>query len=223
MNLPKRLHLAKILRRLEKTILNPQPALTHENPFQLLVATILSAQCTDARVNSVTPMLFKTYPTPADLAKAGQEDLEQMIRPTGFYKNKAKALCAAAQMIVKRYGGAVPKRLEELTNVPGVGRKTANVVLSHAFGIPGVVVDTHVRRVSNRLKLTRSNNPERIERDLMRLMPASEWIDASSRLLLHGRHVCKARAPLCRECTLFDICPADREKKAAVNRGSRGV
>ncbi len=212
-------YLAKILSCLEKAIPLPQTALVHKNPFELLVATILSAQCTDVRVNQVTPSLFDRYHTPADFAKADSQQLSSLIRSTGFYKNKTRAIISAAQQILKQFGGQVPKTMETLTALPGVGRKTANVILGEAFGVPAIVVDTHVRRVANRLQLTRSNNPDQIEIDLGLLMPKSKWISGSSRLLLHGRQVCRARAPLCLTCPLFDLCPAEGEKKLALKRG----
>ena len=201
-----------VLGCLEKAIPLPQVALVHQNPFELLVATILSAQCTDVRVNQVTPKLFSTYKTPSDFSNASFVKLEALIRSTGFYKNKAKAIIGAAQKIVAQFSGDVPNTMETLLTLPGVGRKTANVILGHAFGVPSVVVDTHVRRVANRLKMTESKNPDQIEIDLGFLMPKSKWISGSSRLLLHGRHVCRARTPLCMECTLFNLCPAEKEK-----------
>lgn len=210
--------MANVLSCLEKAIPLPVVALTHQNPFELLIATILSAQCTDARVNQVTSVLFKTYSTPSDFLKITSNQLEEIIHSTGFYKSKAKSILGAAQTLVQEFGGQVPKTMEKLITLPGVGRKTANVVLGHAFGVPGMVVDTHVRRVGNRLKFTRSKNPDQIEKDLCSLMPQSKWTDASSRLLLHGRHVCRARTPLCMECALFNLCPCDKEKQAAENR-----
>ncbi len=187
------------------------------------MATILSAQCTDVRVNQVTPSLFAAYRTPSDFSKAEDRHIEALIRSTGFYKNKARAIIAASQKIVEEFGGDVPKTMEALTTLPGVGRKTANVLLGHAFGAPAIVVDTHVRRVANRLRLTRSNNPGQIEIDLGALIPKSKWTEGSARLLLHGRAVCRARAPLCGQCPLFDLCPAEEEKKRAENRQGKGV
>jgi len=180
--------------------------LSHRSPWELLVATILSAQCTDQRVNQVTPALFKRYPTPKAFAEAKPAELEALIRPTGFYKNKAKNLIGCGKAVAERFGGRVPATLEELTSIPGVGRKTANVVLGNAFGRPAVVVDTHVKRVANRLGLTRSEDPDRIEADLQRLYPEAQWTDISQRLLLHGRYVCLARAPKCATCVLYDDC-----------------
>jgi endonuclease-3 len=180
--------------------------LSHRSPWELLVATILSAQCTDQRVNQVTPALFKRYPTPKAFAEAKPAELEALIRPTRFYKNKAKNLIGCGKAVAERFGGRVPATLEELTSIPGVGRKTANVVLGNAFGRPAVVVDTHVKRVANRLGLTRSEDPDRIEADLQRLYPEAQWTDISQRLLLHGRYVCLARAPKCATCVLYDDC-----------------
>ena len=180
--------------------------LTHRSPWELLAATILSAQCTDRRVNQVTPALFARYRSPSEIALADQEELEALIKPTGFYKNKAKHLIGCGQALAERFHGEVPTEMEELTSLPGVGRKTANVMLGSAFGQPAIVVDTHVKRVANRLELTRSDDPERIERDLQRTFPAQQWTDISQRLLLHGRYVCLARTPKCEGCTLYDLC-----------------
>lgn len=183
--------------------------LNHENALQLLVATILSAQCTDERVNKVTPDLFARYPTALDLAQADPQELEQMIRSTGFYHNKAKNIQAAARRIVETFGGEVPKTMDELLTLGGVARKTANVVLGVAHGIGvGIVVDTHVRRLSNRLGLTKNEEPEKIEKDLMMLVPTSEWIDFSHLLIFHGRRICDARKPDCAHCKLSTLCPS---------------
>ena len=180
--------------------------LTHRSPWELLVATILSAQCTDQRVNQVTPALFKRYPTPQAMTKAMPTELEALIRSTGFYKNKAKNLIGCAQAITAQFKGHVPDTMEKLTSIPGVGRKTANVLLGAAFGKPAVVVDTHVRRVANRLALTHSSDPEQIERDLQSAYPQTQWTDVSQRLLLHGRYVCLARKPRCLVCPIYDVC-----------------
>ena len=203
-----RKHARKIVRVLKKTYPDAECALQHESPFQLLVATILSAQCTDERVNMVTPQLFKKYPTPEKLARATQSAVEKIIQSCGFYRNKATNLRGMAQALVDRHDGEVPRDLDALTSLPGVGRKTANVVLGTAFGIPsGVVVDTHVKRISYLLGLTKSTNPEIVERDLAAVLPRSEWIDYSHRLIHHGRAVCIARRPRCHECPLLTICP----------------
>jgi endonuclease-3 len=183
-------------------------ALEHDSPYQLLVATILSAQCTDKRVNMVTPEFFRRYPAPADLAAAKQPEVERLIQSTGFFRSKATSLRGMAKAVTENHGGRVPDTLAELVDLPGVGRKTANVVLGTAFGIPsGVVVDTHVRRISHRLGLTQSQNPAVIERDLMALLPPREWIDFSHRLIHHGRQICAARKPKCPECPLLKLCP----------------
>jgi endonuclease-3 len=180
--------------------------LAHRSPWELLVATILSAQCTDQRVNQVTPTLFKHYPTPQAMAKATSTELEALIRSTGFYKSKAKNLIGCAQVVTAQFKGRVPDTMEELTSIPGVGRKTANVLLGAVFGKPGVVVDTHVKRVANRLALTRSSDPEQIERDLQSIYPQPQWTDVSQRLLLHGRYLCLARKPRCLVCPIYDVC-----------------
>jgi endonuclease-3 len=189
-------------------------ALDHRGPFQLLVATILSAQCTDERVNSVTPAVFAAYPGPKDLATAEVVELEGLIRPTGFFRSKAKNLIGMARAVDERYGGVVPKDLDELVTLPGVGRKTGNVVRSVAFGLPGLPVDTHVGRLSRRLGLTPEQDPVRVERDLNALIPAAERGVFSLRLILHGRRVCTARTPHCESCLLADICPSARLPEA---------
>jgi endonuclease-3 len=182
-------------------------ALHHQTPFQLLAATILSAQCTDERVNMVTPALFAKYPSPESLAQAALEELEEIVKSTGFYRNKAKNLIGMAQAVVANHHGELPKTLDELVRLPGVGRKTANVLLGTAFGIPsGVVVDTHVSRITKLLGLTKQNSAELIERDLMELVPKEEWIDFSHRLIHHGRQICIARRPRCTECPLRPDC-----------------
>jgi endonuclease-3 len=183
-------------------------ALTHANPYQLLVATILSAQCTDARVNMVTPDLFGRYPDPSSLARAQPNDLENLIRSTGFFRAKARNLLAMANQVVEKHDGEIPRQLDTLTALAGVGRKTANVVLGTAFGIAtGIVVDTHVKRLAKRLGLTSRNSPEQIERELMEVVPRSQWVDLSHRLIQHGRRVCLARRPRCDDCALAAICP----------------
>jgi endonuclease-3 len=183
-------------------------ALTHDSPFQLLTATILSAQTTDERVNSVTPELFKRWPTPADLAAADPADVESVIFPTGFFRAKAKSITGMAQALCEHFGGEVPGRMEDLVTLPGVGRKTANVLLSVGFGKPGLPVDTHVGRLSRRLGLTEEDDPVKVEMDLNRMVPAAERGALSLRLILHGRRVCLARKPRCEDCVLNDFCPS---------------
>jgi len=182
--------------------------LHHRNPYELLVATILSAQCTDEMVNKVTAELFRRYPNPERLAKARVRDIEELIRSLGLFRNKARSLRRCAKQIVEDFGGQVPSAMEELTRLAGVGRKTANVILGYAFGIPGIVVDTHCARVSRRLGLTDNEDPNKIERDLMSLLPREDWTPFSHRLILHGRRVCHARKPQCQACTLNDLCPS---------------
>ena len=184
-------------------------ALRHGNPFQLLVATILSAQCTDVRVNMVTPGLFAAYPGPEEFARADQAAIEELIRSTGFFRNKARSILACSAALLERHGGHVPDRIEELVALPGVGRKTANVVLGQAFGVAsGVVVDTHVQRLAGRLGFSARNTPEKIETDLMEVYPPSDWIEVSSILILHGRKWCNARRPLCVDCPVRSLCPS---------------
>ncbi|MBH0185189.1 MAG: endonuclease III [Nitrospira sp.] len=197
---------SRIAMILFNTMADAMMELTHGSPWELLVATILSAQCTDRRVNQVTPALFARYRTPINIAQAEQAELEALIKPTGFYKSKAKHLIGCGQMLSERFHGQVPATMEELTSLPGVGRKTANVMLGTAFGRPAVVVDTHVKRVANRLSLTRSDDPERIEQDLQQAFPRNQWTGVAQRLLLHGRYVCLARSPKCENCALYDVC-----------------
>ena len=195
--------------RLKSAYPDARTALDWSNPLELLVATILSAQTTDVRVNAVTPDLFSKYPAAADYAGADPAELEEDIRPTGFFRNKAKSLQGMAHALVEDHGGEVPRTMEELVALPGVGRKTANVVLGNAFAIDeGVVVDTHVRRLSNRLGFTAHNDPEKIERDLMQTVPKEDWTVFSHLLILHGRSVCKARKPACGDCVVNDLCPS---------------
>jgi endonuclease III len=184
--------------------------LDHATPFELLAATILSAQCTDARVNMVTPALFARYPTPFELGAADPREVEEIIRSTGFYQSKAKNLIGMAQSLVDRFDGEVPTSLDDLVTLPGVGRKTGNVVRSVAFDLPGLPVDTHVKRLSNRLGLTMRDDPVKIEHELNAYLPAAERGAFSLRMILHGRRVCDARAPRCDECVLEDICPSSR-------------
>ena len=204
---PKRI--AELLRRLQAAYPNAECALHHRNAWELLVATILSAQCTDARVNMVTPSLFKKFPTPAAFAEASLPAIEEEIRSTGFYHNKAKSISGAAKKVVSEFGGKVPDTMEELLTLPGVARKTANVVLGVAFKkAEGVVVDTHVLRLSHRLGLTRAEDPKKVEEDLMRIIPRDHWIAFSHEMIHHGRQICVARKPRCVECPLETLCNA---------------
>ncbi len=197
----------KILGLLEHDYPNPACALRFGNPLELLVATVLSAQCTDVRVNQVTEQLFRKYRSARDYAEAKPTELEADIRSTGFYRNKARAIQAFCTELVRHHDGKVPRSMDELVELPGVGRKTANLVLAEAFDIPGLVVDTHVSRVSQRLGLTQKTQPDKIEIDLTPLMPPREWNTFSLRLIEHGRRVCKARKPLCEGCSLLKVCP----------------
>lgn len=199
----------EIMRRLREAHPDARCALDHENPLQLLVATILSAQCTDERVNQVTPALFEKYPTAQALAAADRGELEEMIRSTGFYRQKARFIQESCQTIAHEYAGEVPHTMDELLELTGVARKTANVVLGVAFEIAdGIVVDTHVKRLSQRLGLTEETNPGKIERDLMALVPQEDWIDVAHLLIFHGRRVCQARNPDCPNCVLNELCPS---------------
>ncbi len=198
----------RVVKELKKLFPEARCALGHSTPLELLVATVLSAQCTDARVNLVTRDLFKKYRSAADYAAAPREELENDIRSTGFFRSKAKSIQGLCEEIVRSHGGEVPRTMEELVRLPGVGRKTANVVLGEAFGITsGIVVDTHVHRISRRLGLTREEDPVKIERDLMEIFPRTEWLDLGMRMILHGRGLCPARSPRCGECPLLDECP----------------
>jgi endonuclease-3 len=186
-------------------------ALHHKNAYQLAVATILSAQCTDERVNAVTPALFRRWPTAARLARARPGELEQVIRPTGFFRNKTKSLLGMARAVVAEHGGRIPDTMEELVELPGMGRKTANVILGNAFGkSEGIVVDTHVRRLSRRLKFTSRDDPKKIEMDLVDLFPRRRWTMLSHLLIFHGRRVCVARMPRCEVCVVSHLCPSSR-------------
>ncbi len=199
----------EIIRRLWEEYPDATTSLKHESPYELLVATILSAQCTDERVNMVTPELFARYPTPEELAGARREDVEEIIRSTGFFRQKTKSLLGMAEAVVEKHDGEVPCTMKELVKLPGVGRKTANVVLGNAFGRDeGVVVDTHVKRISGRLGLTRETAPTKIEPDLMELVSKESWTDLPHLLIFHGRAVCKAPTPVCGECVLADLCPS---------------
>jgi len=194
-------------------------ALVHQNPYELLVATILSAQCTDERVNMVTPEVFARYPTPFELAEADPADVERLIQSTGFFRNKTKSLLGMAQAVADRHSGEIPFRMSELVRIPGVGRKTANVVRSVAFGLPGLPVDTHVTRLSRRLGLTEATDPVVIERELNPMIPAAERGDFSLRMILHGRQVCLARRPRCDDCVLNDFCPSAFSFPPPASRG----
>lgn len=198
-----------ILQKLDEAYPDVTCALVHENPFQLLISTILSAQCTDETVNRVTKTLFTKYRTPQDFAYAKPAELEQDIRPTGFFRNKTKSIIGAGKKITEEFGGEIPRTMDDLLTLPGVARKTANVVLGTAFGIAvGVVVDTHVTRLSNRLDLSRNSDPKKIEQDLMQVIPQDKWVLFSHQLIWHGRRVCQARKPKCVECNLEPICYA---------------
>jgi len=208
----RRARLGAILPLLKKMYPQAKCSLDYKNPFQLIIATILSAQCTDERVNKVTPELFKKYPNAKALAAAPQDALEKDIQSTGFFRNKAKSLRGMAEAIVEKHGGQVPRTMEELTHLPGVGRKTANVVLGNAFDIAvGVVVDTHVARVSARLALTKQTDPVKIEQDLMQIVPREDWTLFSHLLIHHGREICQARKPKCSICPLLPHCPAGQK------------
>jgi len=205
----KRKVVKEIIALLEKEYPNPKTALRYSTPFELLVATILSAQSTDVQVNRITKDLFKKYHGPEDYARVTQEELEQDIRSSGFYRNKAKNIRATSRMLLEEFGGEVPRSMEELTRLPGVARKTANIVLSNAFGIDeGIAVDTHVKRLSRRLGLSESRDPNRIEEDLMEMVPKEYWRDFSHLLILHGRAVCQARRPRHDKCVLYGLCPS---------------
>jgi len=198
---------AEILKRLDEAYPDAVCALHHRTPWELLVATILSAQCTDVRVNMVTPELFRRFPTPEAMAKAPLPELEDLIRTTGFFRNKARSIQGAAKKITEQFGGKVPDTLAELTTIPGAARKTANVVLGVSYGkAEGVVVDTHVFRITHRLDLTKSDTAEKVEQDLMRILPKDHWIRFSHQVIHHGRQVCIARNPKCRECNLETLC-----------------
>ena len=197
-----------IINRLKKDYPAPGTALEHKSGLELLVATILSAQCTDVRVNKVTPGLFDRYPTASDYAGADRSELEELVRSTGFYRNKAKSIQGTSQKIVEKFGGDVPRTMDELLELPGVARKTANVVLGNYYGIAaGVVIDTHVQRLSHRMRLSQGKTAEQVERDLMVVYPVKDWIDLGNVLILHGRSVCSARQPKCEECKVTSYCP----------------
>jgi endonuclease-3 len=207
----RRARTAEIVQRLHREYPDAKCSLDHRNPYELLTATILSAQCTDERVNMVTPALFRRYPAPADLAAARTDELEELIRPTGFFRNKAKSLLGMAHGVTALHGGEVPHTMDDLVALPGVGRKTANVVLGNAFQRnEGIVVDTHVKRLSGRLGLTTATDPEKIEQDLVKIVERDEWTDISHLFIYHGRAVCKAPTPKCELCVLAEICPSSR-------------
>ena len=202
----------EILARLQHLYPDATCSLNYSTPVQLLVATILSAQCTDERVNKVTPALFERFPDAVSLANADLEELENLVRSTGFYRNKAKNIQGACQKIVSEFDSVVPNQMEQLLQLPGVARKTGNVVLAHAYGInAGVTVDTHVKRLSQRLGLTKFPDPIRIEKDLIKLLPQADWENWSIRLIYHGRAICKARSPVCEACELSDLCPTGKK------------
>src|SRR5688500_3962682 len=206
---PARERAPEIFKRLAVAYPDARCALDFETPFQLLVATILSAQCTDKRVNMVTPKLFASYPTPAALAAAKREEVEELVKPTGFFRNKTKSLLGVSAAIESRHGGEVPATMDALVELPGVGRKTANVILGNAFDRnEGVVVDTHVTRVSKRLGLTKHDDPVKIEQDLVKLFPREQWTLLAHLLIEHGRQICDARLPKCSRCPLADLCPS---------------
>jgi endonuclease-3 len=206
---PAKIRIGPILRILHREYPRSRTALQFETPLQILVATILAAQCTDERVNQITPALFRKYPDAAALASADRQELEAEIRPTGFFRNKAKSIIGAARKIVADFGGVVPARMDALVTLPGVARKTANIVLSSGYGIAeGIAVDTHVKRLSGRLGLSRQRDPEKIERDLLKLVPKGEWLDFNYMLVNHGRKVCQARKPRCPACPLRTLCPS---------------
>lgn len=201
--------IGEIIRLLRETYPDAHCELDHRNAWELLVATILSAQCTDERVNMVTPVLFARYPTPEALAEAEREDVELIIKSTGFYRNKAKSIQEASRRLVEVYGGEVPRTMEEILTLQGVARKTGNVVLGVAYGLPtGVVVDTHVKRLAGRLGLSAQSDPEKIEKDLMTLVPQAEWVDLAHLLIFHGRRCCDARKPNCPGCSIHHLCPS---------------
>jgi endonuclease III len=204
---PLRQHAQRIRRALQKRYPDAHCALDHQNPLQLLVATILSAQCTDKRVNLVTPALFARYPDAAAFAGANQDELESMIQSTGFFRNKAQNIILCCKKIVQKHGGEVPRSMAELVDLAGIGRKTANVILGNAFAIPGIPVDTHVGRLSQRMGLTVHDDPVKIEADLMELIPKKDWTMFAHQMIFHGRQVCHARKPLCETCTLAAFCP----------------
>jgi endonuclease III len=212
-----------VLEYLEKQVGNRDIELDYSDPLELLVATILSAQCTDQRVNQVTTSLFKKYKSAEEYAQADLSAIEEEIRPTGFFRAKAKSIKGCCQHLVEKHQGRVPESMEALTALPGVGRKTANVILGTCFGKPAIVVDTHVKRVANRLGLSRSDAPDKIEQDLAKILPKTRWTASSHQLLLHGRYICKAKSPLCGQCVIYKVCVwNDKEKYRLPLKGSGG-
>ena len=208
----KKKRIMEIIKRLEREYDRPGTALKFNNPFELLVAVVLSAQCTDDRVNKITPTLFKRFPGPREMAEAGLEEVEELVRSCSFFRNKAKNIHAAARMIVERFGGKVPDNMEDLIKLPGVARKTANVVLYNAFGKnEGIAVDTHVKRLVKRLGICQEKNPVKIEKELMEIVPREYWGPVTYLLIEHGRRVCKAKNPDCAHCVLRDICPSAKK------------
>ena len=207
-----RARILNVIEILEATYRDPHIALKSANPFQLLVSVILSAQCTDVRVNQVTPVLFERFPDVRSMSEAPIEELEELIRTTGFFRNKAKNIKAASRIIVERFKGKLPRTMEEMVTIPGVGRKTANIVLYNAYGvIAGIAVDTHVKRLAKRLGMTLEDNPIKIERDLMAIVPKKDWGEITYVLINHGRQICKARKPNCPECPVRDVCPSVKQ------------
>jgi endonuclease-3 len=208
-SLPEKKVRAKVIyRQLSKNYPNVRCELDYKNAFQLLVATVLSAQCTDKRVNQTTPALFKKYPNPQKMAKADLKDIQRLVKSTGFFRAKAKSIKGLSNIIVEQFDGNVPSKLEDLITLPGVGRKTANVVLGHAFGIPGITVDTHFGRLSRRFGWSKQNNPVKVEFEVGELIPQKEWTNLSQRMIWHGRRVCHSRKPACGACALAKLCPS---------------
>ncbi len=207
-NAPAKERAKKVVEVLKKHY-QPVCALSFETPFQLLAATILSAQCTDERVNQVTPKLFEKFPDAKAFANTGSDEIETIIRSTGFYRQKTKSILAVSHAVADKHHGKIPEDMDALTSLPGIGRKTANVVLGTAFGHPAIMVDTHVKRVSNRLGFTEQKNPDKIEKDLIQIIPEKEQTDFSHRLIWHGRKVCQSRKPLCGECMIAEYCPSE--------------
>ena len=209
----KKARLGEVLRILERTYPESECSLTFKTPYQLLIATILSAQCTDERVNKVTPALFARFPGPREMSEASVEEIEELIKTTGFYRNKARSISECSHSLIKLHGGQVPKDLDALTQLRGVGRKTANVVLGVAYGIPGLVVDTHIGRLSRRLGFTRETDPVKVEHEMMEIVPRERWTEFGHIMISHGRALCSARKALCDECPVSRLCP-----KAGVSR-----